>query len=188
MASVTEPDSTPPKATACPPVRGRSSIQRVMAVTSVLSALVTWVFRIETTRLSLYKIGTQQQPKRTQASIDSPRHPAPFSRGPLSDHRNHLAGYPSNFLVLWAQSEGAKRKNITRIQIFDTGLPTQVLLTKKSFEAVNEQTRGAMKNPSRGYRAGRSRRSFLKGAGALGLTLAAAQGRTWCVDVSRRDQ
>jgi hypothetical protein len=33
-----------------------------------------------------------------------------------------------------------------------------------------------MKNPSRGYRAGRSRRNFLKGAGALGLTLAAAGG------------
>ena len=33
-----------------------------------------------------------------------------------------------------------------------------------------------MKNPSRGYRAGRSRRSFLTGAGALGLTLAAARG------------
>jgi hypothetical protein len=59
MASVTEPASAPLKATACPPVRGRSSIQRVMAVTSVLSALVTWVFRIETTRLSLDKIGTQ---------------------------------------------------------------------------------------------------------------------------------
>jgi hypothetical protein len=32
-----------------------------------------------------------------------------------------------------------------------------------------------MKNPSRGYRAGRSRRSFLKGVGALGLTLPAAR-------------
>jgi hypothetical protein len=31
-----------------------------------------------------------------------------------------------------------------------------------------------MKHPLRGYRSGRSRRSFLKGAGALGLTLAAA--------------
>jgi hypothetical protein len=59
MASVSQPASAPPKATACPPVRGRSSIQRVMAVTSVLGALVTWVFRIETTPLSLDKIGTQ---------------------------------------------------------------------------------------------------------------------------------
>ena len=33
-----------------------------------------------------------------------------------------------------------------------------------------------MKNQSRGYRADRSRRNFLKGAGALGLTLAAARG------------
>src|SRR5882757_4274768 len=42
---------------------------------------------------------------------------------------------------------------------------------------IRRRTNGAaVKNPSRGYRAGRSRRSFLTGAGALGLTLAAARG------------